>query len=123
MARNDTPGIPTTIGEIVCDGVTTNRAPRPETAAGLGGRDIDWDLVDRDVVRRPLLTHENHLFVGRHDGAFALSGARKNGPQASRWREVDALLAGEFLEVVPVAVGEVALVATVPTDCAGVVLG
>lgn len=41
----------------------------------------------------------------------------------SRWWQVDALLAGDFLQVVPVTVAEVALVAAVSTDCTGIVFG
>jgi len=56
------------------------------------------------------------------DGALALSGARKQVAK-SRRREVDALIAGDLLQVVPVTVAEVALVAAVSTDCASIVFG
>jgi len=55
------------------------------------------------------------------DGAFALSGARKTLSESRRW-EVDALLAGYFLEIVPMAMREVAVVAAVPTDISRIIL-
>jgi hypothetical protein len=56
------------------------------------------------------------------DGAFALSGARKTLSESRRW-EVDALLAGYFLEIVPMAMREVAVVAAVSTDISRIILG
>ena len=53
--------------------------------------------------------------------ALALSGGHDKLTVASLGWEVDALLAGDFLEVVSMAMGEVAVVTAVATDGAGVV--
>ena len=51
------------------------------------------------------------------------SPGRKKPLGVSRWRDVDALLAGDLLEIAPMAMREVAVKAVVSTDCAGIVLG
>jgi len=45
------------------------------------------------------------------------------GGTVSPWWDVDTLLAGDLLEVVPMAMGEVALVSAVPADYTGIVFG
>jgi len=51
----------------------------------------------------------------------SLSLGHKKQVAKSRRREVDALLAGDLLRVVSVTVAEVALLAAISTDCAGIV--
>jgi len=75
--------------------------------------------IDRDGVGTLLLTHWKSP-LRAFEGAPAPLGARKQVAK-SRRGEVDALLAGDLLQVVPVTVAEVALVAAVSTDCASVV--
>jgi len=67
------------------------------------------------------LTHLIHLWTKTLDGAFALSGARKTISESRRW-EVDALITGNLLEIVPMAMREVAVVAAVSTDISRIIL-
>ena len=57
------------------------------------------------------------------EGALTLSGGAKNQDAALRRRDLNALLAVDLLEVISVAMGEVAVVTAVATDGAGVVFG
>jgi hypothetical protein len=60
--------------------------------------DVDRDLVDRDVVGTLLLTHWKSP-LRAFEGALALSGGHEKQVAKLRRREVDALLAGEIIEL------------------------